>query len=305
MWAWTRPSWPSPVSDAGTVRWRRGRCQAPDRSRAVGEDDRELEASVEREGDAFDRRIGLPRRGVGAQGLDVREDVVGDDEAARLDMLARECEQPLVVVLLRVDEDHVEDVLDLRQRLERVSRQQLDRLLEPGLRDVLPPRLDLGGIALEREHPPSEMPNTRAEPDRRVPARAADLEHLAVPLRRHEREQELSRRARHLPRAQLARDAFLTLPRVLLLQPSENGSDLLVEHQRMSTFTTPSSTTTGNVSTGMTAGSDSGRPEQMSNCDPWRGQITTPSSRSNSPSQSGPSSWEQRSSSAHSRPPRL
>src|SRR6516225_10032963 len=43
----------------------------------------------------------------------------------------------------------------------------------------------------------------------------------------------------------------------------------------------------------------------MSKLAPWRGQTTTPSSGSQSPSQSGPSSCEQRSSIAYSSPPRL
>ena len=44
------------------------------------------------------------------------------------------------------------------------------------------------------------------------------------------------------------------------------------------TFTSPSSTRTGNVSTGSTAGSESGRPVQISIRAPWRGQTATPSS---------------------------
>jgi hypothetical protein len=64
------------------------------------------------------------------------------------------------------------------------------------------------------------------------------------------------------------------------------------------TFTMPSSTRTGNVSTGSTAGSDNGRPVQISIRAPCRGHTAIPSSASKSPSQSGPSSWEQRSSSA-------
>ena len=62
--------------------------------------------------------------------------------------------------------------------------------------------------------------------------------------------------------------------------------------------TQPSSTRTGNVSTGSYAGSVSGRPVVMSKREPWRGQTATHSSSSHTPSQSGPSSCEQRSSSA-------
>ncbi len=83
--------------------------------REVGEGDRELEASVERDGDALERRVGLAGLRVGAERLLVREDVVGDEEAARLDLVPRELEEALVVLLLGVDEDDVEDVLDLRE----------------------------------------------------------------------------------------------------------------------------------------------------------------------------------------------
>src|SRR5262249_5796306 len=63
-----------------------------------------------------------------------------------------------------------------------------------------------------------------------------------------------------------------------------------------STLTIPSSTRTGKVSTGSKAGSDSGSPVRRSKLEPCRGHTTVRSSGSQSPSQSGPSSCEQRSS---------
>src|SRR5438128_3770416 len=60
------------------------------------------------------------------------------------------------------------------------------------------------------------------------------------------------------------------------------------------TLTIPSSTRTGKVSTGSTAGRVSGRPVRMSMCAPCRGQTAYPSSTSKSPSASGPSSCEHR-----------
>ena len=72
-----------------------------------------------------------------------------------------------------------------------------------------------------------------------------------------------------------------------------------------STLTQPSSTRTGNVSTGSKAGRVRALPVVMSNRAPWRGQIATQSSGSHSPSASGPSSCEQRSSIAYSLPPQL
>ena len=116
-----------------------------------------------------------------------------------------EREEPLVVVLLGVEEDDVEDVLDRRQRLERVALDELGPLVEPGVGDVPPPGLALRRVVLEREHAAAEDPRAGGEPDRRVPARAADLEHLARVLRRDEREQEPPGRRRDRPRALLAR----------------------------------------------------------------------------------------------------
>src|SRR5262249_60367659 len=67
----------------------------------------------------------------------------------------------------------------------------------------------------------------------------------------------------------------------------------------------PSTTRTGYVSTGSVAGSEIGRPVESSNCEPCLGQTTQQRSASQSPSQSGPSSCEQRSSIAYSSPPQL
>src|SRR5262245_5486640 len=282
-----------------TVAERRGRPL-----RRIREHDRELEAAVERERHALQGRVGLPGLRVRGEGLGVREDVVRHEQRAGLDLVARQLEQPLVVVLLRVDEHDVEDILDRRQCLERVALEQLRGLLEPRLRDIHLPGLDLRGVGLEREHAAPEIANPGGEPDRRVAARAPDLQHLAVPLRRDEREQELPGRPGDLPSPKLPRDPFLALPGILRLEPFEHGSHSIVEHQT-STLTIPSSTTTGNVSTGNTAGSVNAAPVRMSMCEPCRGQTAKPSSASNSPSQSGPSSCEQRSSSAYSSPFRL
>ena len=82
---------------------------------------------------------------VRAERLLVGEDVVGDDQRARLDLLPRQHEQPLVVVLLGVEEDDVEDVLHLREHLERVALDELGPLLEPRVGDVPPPGLAFAG----------------------------------------------------------------------------------------------------------------------------------------------------------------
>ena len=91
----------------------------------------------------------------------MREDVVRDDERARLDLLAREPEELLVVVLLGVEEDDVEHVVDPRQQLERVALAQLGPLLDARLLDVAAPGLDLRRVVLEREDAPAEIRGPR------------------------------------------------------------------------------------------------------------------------------------------------
>ena len=92
----------------------------------------------------------------------MREDVVCDYEGSRLELLAREPEQLLVVVLLGVEEDDVEHVVDPRQLLERVALAQLGPLVEARLLDVATPGLDLRRVVLEREDAPAEMCRTPA-----------------------------------------------------------------------------------------------------------------------------------------------
>ena len=83
---------------------------------------------------------------------------------------------------------------------------------------------------LERQDATAEMADSRSEPDRRVAARAADLEHLAIRLRRDEREEEATGRRRDLARTLLRRQATLSLGVVLPLEAFEHGADAVVEH---------------------------------------------------------------------------
>ncbi len=143
---------------------------------------------------------------------------------------------------------------------------------------------DLRVVVLEGDDSTPEETYAGGEPDRRVAAGAADLEHLARGLRRDERMEELPRRRRDLPRALRGRQAALALLGVLRLEPREHGAHPFVQHQSgTSTFTHPSSTRTANVATGSNAGSVSGRPVAMSKREPWRGQIAMHSSGSHSP----------------------
>src|SRR3954449_889825 len=93
----------------------------------------------------------------------------------------------------------------------------------------------------------------------------------------------------------------------LVLREDGVGLDLRGGHvgQSTSSLMMSSTTRTGNVSTGTYAGSVFGLPVCRSNSDPWRGHSTVQFSGSSSPSASGPSSCEQRSSSANSSPLQL
>ena len=73
----------------------------------------------------------------------MREHVVGDHERSGLELRAGRLEEPLVVVLLRVEEDHVEDVVDVTEGLGGVSFDQLGPFVEPRLGDVRAPGVDL------------------------------------------------------------------------------------------------------------------------------------------------------------------
>src|SRR6478672_8704853 len=161
----------------------------------------------------------------------MREDVVRDHEGARLDLVPREAEQLFVVVLLGIEEDHVEHVVDPSQQLERVALAQLDPLLDARLLDVAMPGFDLRRVVLEREDAPAEVTDPRPEPDRGVAARAAELEHLAVGLRRDEREEEAAGRRLDLARALLGREAALTLRRIFTLEALQHGFYAVVEHE--------------------------------------------------------------------------
>src|SRR5262249_57940806 len=125
---------------------------------------------------------------------------------------------------------HVEDVVDPGQRLVRIALEELGRVREAGLLDVRSPRLDLRRVVLEREHAAAEVPYAGGEPDRRVAARAADLEHLAVGLRSDECEQELPGGTGDRARAHRGRQPARPLVRILFLEACEHGADAVAEH---------------------------------------------------------------------------
>src|SRR6187551_2739351 len=198
----------------------------------IAEEDRYLETSVERKGDALESWVRLPGLAVRAQGLHVREDVVGDHDRARLELRARLGEECLVLLFLGVEEDDVEHVVDALERLERVALHELGPVRESGLVDVGAPGLDLRRVVLEREHATTQVADAGGEPDRGVAAGTTDLEHFAVGLRRDVREQELSRGAGDLARTLLTRHVPGALVRVLCLETGEHGANAVVEHFR-------------------------------------------------------------------------
>ena len=86
-------------------------------------------------------------------------------------------------------------------------------------------------------------PHGGAQPDRRVAARAADLEHLAARPAGAEREEEGAARRRDLERALVVReDGVVVVAIGLLLEPAENRTDAVVEHQAVRSRSTSART---------------------------------------------------------------
>ena len=98
------------------------------------------------------------------------------------------------------------------------------------------------GIGFERGHVPAELADGGAEPDRRVAARAADLEHLAAGTPGGKRVEERAARRRHLERALRDGKVASLLAGGLLLQAAQDGADVVVEHQRLRSLSTASRT---------------------------------------------------------------
>ena len=161
------------------------------------------------------------------------EHVVRDHDPARLEQRSGQGEEALVVGLLRVEEDEVEDVLGPAQGRVGVALDELRPLLEPCLGDVPPP----GGAARSgsprARRPALQHARPRREPDRRVAARATDLEHLDTRLRRREREQEATGARPHLARALRRRQPGLALG------PSSASRRARTERTRSSGTQTP------------------------------------------------------------------
>src|SRR3954453_3455969 len=194
------------------------------------EHDGQLQAMLERDGHALERRVRLAGGRVRAERVLVREDVVGYHERAGLELRQSQVEQLLVVVFLGVQEDDVEDVVDRGHSLLRVAFDQFGPVLEAGLCEVSPPRLDLARVVLDGEHPAAEVANARSEPDRGVTARAADLQDFAIGLRRDEREEEAAGGGLDLAGAIRGGDAGGPFGGVFLLEPCKHGADPVVEH---------------------------------------------------------------------------
>jgi len=151
----------------------------------------------------------------------VKHHVVGDHEGAGLEPLARQREQLLVEPVRRVEEDDVEHVADRGERLSGIAFDEQRRLLELCAGDVPAPVRDAALVALEREDAAAEVADSRSEPDGRVAATGPDLEHLAVGLRRDEREEKPARRRSHRHSGR---------SRLLRLEPLEHAANAVVQH---------------------------------------------------------------------------
>ena len=124
----------------------------------------------------------------------------------------RELEVRLVVVLPGVDEHDVEALLERRELASASPSSISAHSSRPASAMFRLPRLDLARVELERHDPPAEDARRGGQPDRRVAARAADLENLAAGVGRDEREQESARLRPDGQRALGVRHIVLTLP---------------------------------------------------------------------------------------------
>ena len=89
----------------------------------------------------------------------MEDHVVGDDEGARLELLAREREQLLVEPVGSVEEDDVEHVVDRAERLARVALDEQRCLLEPRVADV-PPQGEVSTFLCEQRSLLATLPET-------------------------------------------------------------------------------------------------------------------------------------------------
>ena len=85
-----------------------------------------------------------------------------------------------------------------------------------------------GSCSSERTRPPNWR--TPAASQSVEYPREPPIEHLAVGLRRDEREEETAGRRLDLPRAELPRDALLPLGCILALEAFHDGENPVVQH---------------------------------------------------------------------------
>ncbi len=121
-------------------------------------------------------------------------------------------------------------------------------------------------------------------------------------------EEETPGRRCDLPRPPVGGDTRVPFDTILLLEPGEDSPNTIVEHRlalRPPRRQRRRGRIPGTLRPASNAGSVIGMPVSRSNREPCRGQTTTHASGSQSPSASGPSSCEHRSSMAKSDPPQL
>ena len=109
--------------------------------------------------------------------------------------------------------------------LARVTLDEVGPVTEAGVRDVLPPVGAAARLALEGQNTAAEVASCRGEPDRRIAAFRTDLQHLAVGLRCTDGKEKQ-------PRAVL--DGNAGRPWLFQLEPTEDRTDTIVEHQAAS-----------------------------------------------------------------------
>src|SRR5262249_12995808 len=231
--------------------------------------------------------------------LEVLADLVVDDLGLVLGADAGE-----ELALRLGDPEAVEGLLDVLGDLVPAAAVLLGRADE--VVDVVP--VDLAEVPAPRRRPPRLEVLPRLEPELAHPLRLV----LVLGDRLDDLAREALRGLVRVARLGIAEAELLRvvgadlLQRLLLgllwVRLRGVGRRHQLISQSISSFTSPSSIRASKVSTGTYAGSVLGLPVRTSNSEPWRGHSTVQASASNSPSASGPSSCEQRSSIAYSSP---
>src|SRR4029453_18765772 len=130
---------------------------------------------------SFEKRLHLRR---------LVDNVVGEEEATRVEPRVDDVEEAFVVRLPRVEEHQIEAALKLWNLLERVAVNDAHDVCQSCLLNVCSRFLCALRIVLNRDYVPPRFTSAEAQPDSAVAAGRTDLEHRLRSARRDQHAQE-------------------------------------------------------------------------------------------------------------------